>query len=327
MRPADAPIRIGAVAITLAYMNAPRPAFELRQLRYFVRLADDGQMTTAAEALHIAQPALSQAIARLESQLHLKLFERHSRGVALTPAGAAFLEPARATLSAANGAAAVAETWVRAQGATIRIGFVASPPTVDAPELFDRFSRLHPDVGLSFRELSFPRASGADWLAGVDVGLIFWPSPHRDIQTQPLRREARVVVVATHHVLADRTELTLAEVLDHTFPQVDPTVDQRWGGLWTLNDHRGGPPAHVSTDRVRTLQEAAAVVVSGRAIMTSPASIAANVLKALPGVVAIPLIDAAPAVLTLVWRTGDANPGVRLLVALAREIAADTVTP
>jgi hypothetical protein len=65
------------------------------------------------------------------------------------------------------------------------------------------------------------------------------------------------------------------------------------------------------------------VVVSGRAIMTSPASVATNVLLALPGVLAIPLLDAAPAILTLVWRKDNANPAVQLLAALAREITED----
>ena len=64
---------------------------EFRQLRYFVAVAQDGQMTRAAQRLALAQPALSQAIARLEQQVGVKLLERHPRGVSLTPAGEAFL--------------------------------------------------------------------------------------------------------------------------------------------------------------------------------------------------------------------------------------------
>src|SRR5437763_1477610 len=67
---------------------------ELRQLHYFVVVVEEGQMTSAASRLHIAQPALSQAIAKLEADLGVKLFERHSRGVIPTEAGAAFFERA-----------------------------------------------------------------------------------------------------------------------------------------------------------------------------------------------------------------------------------------
>jgi DNA-binding transcriptional LysR family regulator len=74
--------------------------FSQVQLRYFVTVAEEGQITRAARRLHIAQPALSQALAQLEAELDIVLFERHPRGVTLTPAGEAFLVKARAALAA-----------------------------------------------------------------------------------------------------------------------------------------------------------------------------------------------------------------------------------
>ena len=73
-------------------------AFKRNQLLYFITVADEGQITLAAAKLHIAQPALSHAITALESELGLELFERHARGVTLTPAGRTFLEKARMAL-------------------------------------------------------------------------------------------------------------------------------------------------------------------------------------------------------------------------------------
>ena len=83
---------------------------ELRQLRYFVTIAQEGQITRAAEKLHLAQPALSQRVAQLESQLGVALFHRHARGVSLTPPGEAYLAKVQVALTAL----ADAELTVRA---------------------------------------------------------------------------------------------------------------------------------------------------------------------------------------------------------------------
>src|SRR5437870_8016590 len=81
---------------------------ELRHLRYFVAIAEERSFTRAAECLWVAQPGLSTQIRRLEAELGVQLFERHTRGVDLTPAGELFLERARVTLAAAETAAATA---------------------------------------------------------------------------------------------------------------------------------------------------------------------------------------------------------------------------
>src|SRR5438552_7760225 len=105
----------------------------LEQLRYFVTVAEEGQMTRAARKLHVAQPALSQAIAQLESELGIDLLARHARGVTLTPAGEAFLPKARLALAAATDASTTAETLARAAASMLEVGFIGPPPLVNAP--------------------------------------------------------------------------------------------------------------------------------------------------------------------------------------------------
>src|SRR5271170_7682411 len=149
--------------------------FKRGQLRYFVTVADEGQMTRAAKRLHIAQPALSQAIAQLESELQIKLLERHARGVTLTPAGEAFLEKARIALRATSDAARTAQALARAARSTMALGYLGSPPRTAAPALLAAFADAHPDVELCPQRLAFPCGPTASWLDDVDAALCFSP--------------------------------------------------------------------------------------------------------------------------------------------------------
>ena len=122
--------------------------FRRGQLRYFVTVAEEGQMTRAAVKLHLAQPALSHAIAQLESELGIKLLERHARGVTLTPDGETFLVQARLAVAALEDAALTAQSLAHAAKGTIEVGFMGSPPTLHAAELFAAFHTARPEAQL-----------------------------------------------------------------------------------------------------------------------------------------------------------------------------------
>ena len=118
------------------------------------------------------------------------------------------------------------------------------------------------------------------------------------------------------HPLADRSELRVEDVLDEPFPGIVDWCDPGWLGYWGLDSHRGAP-ARRTDDGAVTPEEVASIVASGRAITTVPEIVA--VPFAHLGIRAIPLIDAEPAVLTLVWPDGNATPLVEDLVRLARQ--------
>ncbi len=292
----------------------------LRLLRYFVAAAEDGSVTRAARKLGVSQPSLSQAIAQLESQLGVKLFARHSRGITLTSAGAMLFVRARAALEATDDADLTARSLSRAAKGALVWGFIGTPPMLEAPELFAAFLASHPDVELSFRELPYPRVSTAAWLEDVDVALCYSPTPHPDVQITSLHSTPRAAVMPETHPLADRRELAVADLLDEMFCGNDPSLEPVRAGFWRLDDHRGGP-GHTTADRILTPQEALAVIVSGRAIMTAPLSGLTRVLAAVPGVVAIPVRDAHPATLTLAWLTDRANPLIDSLASTAESVA------
>jgi DNA-binding transcriptional LysR family regulator len=297
-------------------------SFKRGHLRYFVTVADEGQITRAAAKLHIAQPALSQAISQLEAELGVELLTRNARGVTLTSAGEAFLPKARAAVASEHDVELTGLSLARAAGGILEVGFIGPPPTMSAPELFATFAAAHPHAELAFRDLPFPRGSTRAWLQDVDVAFCHPPMIEPGISTLAVRSEPRAVVVHRGHPLAQRTELTLAEVLDETFVSYHPEVQPAWAGFHSFDDHRGAPPGSRTADRVLTSLQMLGTMSTRRAITTVPLSDARLAQQVLPDVVAIPVVDAEPAVLSFVWHTDKPHPLVQALVATARPIEA-----
>lgn len=280
-------------------------------------VAEEGQMTRAARRLEVAQPALSQAIAQLEAEFGLRLLDRHARGVTLTPAGAALYEKARAAVMANRDAVETARSLARSQAGTIEFGFVGSPPGLDSPVQLEAFARAYPEVEIRYRELPFPTTPTARWLAGVDLVACHLPPADEQVWARPLRREPRMMLVPRRHPLSSRNELSLEDVLDETYVGIAPAVDRVWAGFWSLDDHRGGPPRQVTADAAANPQEVIAALAMSEAITAIPYSVAGVILNVLTGVSAIPLRDAAPALIVLAGHEGRANPLVETVLAFA----------
>jgi DNA-binding transcriptional LysR family regulator len=271
--------------------------FRRGHLDYFVAVAEEGQITRAAARLHVAQPALSQAMAQLEGELGVTLLQRHSRGVTLTPAGEAFLPKARAAVAANSEAALTAEWLSRAAQGNIDFGFVGHAPALDSPGLLEIFKSAHPDVNLRFRELPFPSGETKLWLSEVDLAVCHKPPSDPATWMYPLREEPRVVLLDQSHPLAGRDTLSVEDVVGQTFVGVDPSVDAAWSGFWSLDDYRGSPATR-TRDHAKNAQEMLAALAASDAITTAPESVAAMMLTDLSRIVAIPLADASPAVIT-----------------------------
>lgn len=272
-------------------------------------------MTRAARRLQLAQPALSQAIARLESQIGVRLLERGPRGVTATPAGEAFLAKAEATLAAVDEASATARSWAREQEGRLHAGFMAMTPPMMAGDLFSRFLAAHPESTIEWRQLGYPGLDPRAWLGDSDVALIWFRPSAPGLVSQVIRTSPLVAAMAETHPLAERAELSVSDVLDETFPGIVGWADPVWLGYWGLDGYRGAP-ARRTDDAAITPEEVASIVASGRAITTVPAIVA--VPFAHLGISAIPLTDAEPAVLELVWPEGAATPLVKALIELAR---------
>ncbi len=144
---------------------------ELRHLRYFLAVADEGHFGRAAERLHIVQPALSMQIRALETELGTPLFARTSRRVTLTEAGALFRIEAERALQQADRAKMIAQRAARGEIGAVRIGFVANASFAGKLSTdIAAFKRAHPDVDLELTEM-YPLPQMEAILAGrLDVG-------------------------------------------------------------------------------------------------------------------------------------------------------------
>src|SRR6478735_1170351 len=125
---------------------------ELRHLRYFVAIAEERSFTRAAERLWVAQPGLSTQIRRLESELGVELFERHTRGVDLTDAGELFLSRARVALAAAEVAGATASDLKSGLVGSVRLGIATGAAWRKTSAVLERFTQERSGVELTVLE-------------------------------------------------------------------------------------------------------------------------------------------------------------------------------
>ncbi len=298
--------------------------FRSRQLEYFITVAEEGQITRAAAKLHMAQPALSQAITQLEAEMGVKLLERHPRGVSLTPAGELFYPKARAVVEREAEATQAASSLRRASSGTIELGFIGPPPTLSAPELLATLSALHPEAEVSLRDVSFPRGTTTSWLkqAGVDAVFCHAPMAEEGVRIQPVRIERRAVVAHNSHPLAGRDEVSVEEVLDEVFIGYHRDVQPEWSGFHSLDSHRGGPPLERTPDNVLTSMQMLSAMVAPRGVTTVPMCDAVVAVQVLKEVAVIPLADAEPSVLSLVWSEDSPHPLLEALALTAERVAA-----
>lgn len=144
-------------------------AMELRHLRYFVAVADAGNLSRAAQKLFIAQPPLSLQIRQLEHELGTPLFTRHPKGVRLTPAGEALLPQARELLERA--AALTALPRAAARSASLALGCVPSASSIVIPELVRRLRTHHPGLQLRLHEMISDEQHEALAAGRIDAGI------------------------------------------------------------------------------------------------------------------------------------------------------------
>lgn len=205
---------------------------ELRQLEYFLAVAEHANFTRAAEALHVAQPWVSAQIRRLERELGNELFDRSSRVLRLTRFGKAVLPLAGAVLRAVDEIRSAADAMVGVLAGKLTIGTVAHslPLLADALAVF---RKAHPAVAVMVTEGSSDRLTAAVLERQLDMAVMGWATvPPPQLREQVLVRENIVAVVHGGDPLAGRESIALAELRNRAIishPQgceIRTTIDQ-----------------------------------------------------------------------------------------------------
>lgn len=193
---------------------------ELRHLRYFIAVAEERHVGRAAQRLHIAQPPLSRQIRDLEREVGTPLFERTARGVTLTPAGRAFLAPARLTLAQAERAQRTAQRAAAGEIGRLRVAFAeAATNSGILPDVLG-FFRMHlPRIGLSLFEMDSVEQEDAFRDGWIDLGIMQSVPGDADrwLTVDPVYAEPLMLALTEGHRLTARARLSLGDVAQEAF--------------------------------------------------------------------------------------------------------------
>ena len=289
---------------------------ELRQLAYFVAIAEERNFTRAAERIPIAQPSISQQIRRLEAELGERLFLRDRRGIRLTPAGQALLPHARTTLQDAEGGREAVAALSGLLTGRLTVGLVHPLPDRRFLHLLGAFHRTYPRIELTLLEdqtdaLLAALADGQ--LHAALIGLGRYDRPPPDTQSLLVAREPVVVAVHPAHPLAGRGQIQLRAL--HHEPIVTLTrASKLRSTLETACQAAGFVP------RIVAETSDLGVVVELAAEQVGVAVLPASGLDGAGGLVQLglthPRLDRR---ILLVWRPATSPPAGRAFLTLARQ--------
>jgi DNA-binding transcriptional LysR family regulator len=189
---------------------------ELRHLRYFVCVAEHLNFTKAAGKLHLAQPALSRQIRDLEKELGVPLFERSSRFVRLTDAGAIFISEARAVLQRTDEAVNAAKAFSTGERGEIHLGYSPSPTVELLPQALNAFQKTTPGVRVTLHDLSTEEMFEGLRESRLDAVLMASGSTTgmRGVTFEKIRTYPACIAVHRNHHLTHAHRLSLAKLVD-----------------------------------------------------------------------------------------------------------------
>lgn len=281
---------------------------ELRQLQYFVAVAEEGSFTRAAERVHVAQPGVSAQIRRLERELGHDLLDRSGRTVTLTDVGAAVLPLARAALGSVESARRTVEEMAGLVRGAVHVGMVVSCGIMDLPELLSSFHSAHPGVEITLAEANSDALITSLVDGQLDFALIGYAgSAPEGLSVRVLADEPLVAAVAPGDPWHGRESVSVDELLERRLISLPPGT-----GL------RGALDAVCGSRRPRIAFEASApsMVITLAQRGFGPAILASSMISDLH---AVRITDPSPCSrLAFAWRAeGPHSPAARALIRLA----------
>jgi len=289
---------------------------ELRQLRYFVTLAEELHFGRAAEREHIVQSALSQQVQRLERELGVRLLERSTHHVALTAAGAVFLVEARQILAHADRAALAARSAVAA-AAPLRVGIIDS--SYDSmPQILHEVQARYPGLVINHVEASVPEQYQQLLDGRLDVGVGRATLAPPQIASLLFRRDPLGVLVPTRHPFADLDGVTVADLAREPLLLAEDARAPEFNQFTVEMCRTAGFTPTVYRGTVESIRAAADLVAAGRCLYCVPSSC----IAALPGTIWRPLTEpTSDYPWSVLWRAADKSGHVQAVVSCAQAMS------
>jgi LysR family hca operon transcriptional activator len=198
-----------------AWIGSP---MELRHLRYFIAVAEEGSLTHAAERrLHTAQPSLSRQIRDLESEIGVQLIARGARGIELTAAGRVFLDHARLVLLQVEMAGEAARRITRPEKKPFVLGFLSGQEVIWLPEVLRILREEAPDTDIMLSSQSSPELAAALVRGKIDVAFLRRENQAPGLAFKLLIKEPLVAVLPSGHRLAARKTIRPQDIAGETF--------------------------------------------------------------------------------------------------------------
>lgn len=295
-------------------------AVDLRQMRYFVAVAEELHFGRAAERLYITQPSLSAQISALEDELGARLLDRNSRRVSLTGAGEAFLEGARRTLSEADRAVSEAGRAANGEVGSLAVGFVNGASLGLLPPVLGAFGARYPGIKLELLEMNTSVQLGALRGGRIDVGVVAMLAEEAGdpLEVRGLVRTGMIAALPEGHPLSCSRRVGVASLAEEPLMVV----------ARHLEPHLHGRTMRLFGDeglRPRVAQEAGGLqillglVSEGVGVAVVPAPVR-NVGRA--GVAYRGIREETPTVgLSLAWRRDDGAPVLRAFLDAFAEVS------
>jgi DNA-binding transcriptional LysR family regulator len=284
--------------------SSPASDLDLRQVRYFVAVAEHRHFSRAAAELRIAQPSLSRQVRSLEQQLGARLLDRTPHGTQLTEAGEVFLPRAKALLRSA--AQAAAATKAAAQPSRITIGYTSG--LIITPAVRE-LRNQHPDAEVQALHLPWNEPREALLGRRTDAVVTRLPLRTEGLHVTILYDDPRVLLVPRSHRLAGKQTVTLADIADEPIPRLP---DAAWNAYWRIDPRPDGTPAP-DGPLVNAVEDKIELIAAGQAVAIVSAGLRADSMH--PDLTTIALDDVDPAHVVLATRAGDRS---RLVVAFRR---------
>ncbi len=298
---------------------------DVRHLKSFVAVAEERHFARAAERLHMAQPPLSQLIRRIEAELGVQLFERTTRRVDLTPAGAALLPRARQILAALEGAIDETRRAAEGEAGCVAVGFTGSATYALLPAVAAALRSTLPGVRLDLHGEMLTPAQVAGLRDGaIDVALLRPPVRCRELCVEVVRREPLIAALPAAHRLAAAATVRVEELAEEPFVAY---VSQHRSVLHDAVEracelHGFAPRVAVEVAETSTL---VSFVAAGIGVALVPASVASMHVV---GTAYRPLAAAVGEVeLALAWRREDDSPVLLRSLAVIRATIAPAPRP